>query len=165
MDQLWATWRMEYIAGSEPTPGCLFCSMARAQEDEKNYVVFRADRCFVVLNRYPYNSGHLMVVPYQHVGEIAGIEPATGAQLFAITQLAIRVLDETMHPDGFNAGFNQGAVAGAGIKDHIHLHVVPRWNGDTNFMPVLADAKVMPESLAATAEKVRPIFNRLGTSS
>src|SRR5579859_2366037 len=165
MKQLWAPWRMEYIADSKPAPGCIFCAMAHAQDDEKNYIVFRADRCFVVLNLYPYNSGHLMVVPYQHVAQVPDVEADTGAQIFAIAQLAIRALNDVMKPDGFNAGFNQGKVAGAGIRDHIHLHVVPRWDGDTNFMPVLAGAKVMPELLSDTADKLRPVLERLSKSS
>jgi ATP adenylyltransferase len=114
-----------------------------------------------MLNLYPYNSGHLMVVPHQHTGSLPELDPDAGAAVFATSQLAVQALTDVMHPAGFNLGINQGKVAGAGIADHIHLHVVPRWDGDTNFMPVLADVKVMPELLAATAAKLRPVFAEL----
>lgn len=162
MNQLWAPWRMPYIEQSEPDPGCLFCNKAREQADEKNHIVWRGSATFVMLNLYPYNSGHLMVVPYQHTGSLDEIRPEVGAELFSVSQLSVRALAQVMHPDGFNLGINQGTVAGAGVADHIHLHVVPRWNGDTNYMPVLADAKVIPEMLAATARKLRPVFEELG---
>ncbi|MGI8967967.1 MAG: HIT family protein [Chloroflexota bacterium] len=158
MDQLWAPWRMPYIEKGDSEPGCLFCRKIAANEDEQNFIVYRGTQCFVMLNLYPYNSGHLMVAPYQHVGTLPGVEPRVGSDLFAVTQLATAALQEVMAPDAFNFGINQGKVAGAGVADHIHLHVVPRWNGDTNFMPVLADAKVMPELLANTARKLRPFF-------
>jgi ATP adenylyltransferase len=161
MNTLWAPWRMPYIEQSEPEPGCLFCRKIREDRDNENYILLRGPRCFVMLNLYPYNSGHLMVVPYQHTGAYEEIEGDTGSDLIATSQLAVRALTEVMHPDGFNLGINQGTVAGAGVADHIHLHVVPRWNGDTNFMPVLADAKVMPEILNRTAAKVRPVLTRL----
>lgn len=157
---MWAPWRMPYITASEPVPGCLFCTKADDDDDIANHIVYRSEHCFVMLNLYPYNSGHLMVAPYQHTGDFAEIHSEVGADVFRVAQLATRVLAEAMHPDGFNLGINQGKVAGAGVADHIHLHVVPRWNGDTNFMPVLADAKVMPELLAATAEKLRPGFEQ-----
>jgi ATP adenylyltransferase len=164
MDTLWAPWRMPYIQETEPVPGCLFCHHARDTEDERNLIVHRSDLGFVMMNLYPYNSGHVMVVPYQHTGDFAALEPEVASGLMALAQLTVRALDETLHPDGFNMGINQGKVAGAGIADHIHLHVVPRWNGDTNFMPVLADAKVMPELLSATAAKLRPAFQRLSAT-
>ncbi|HZU13570.1 MAG TPA: HIT domain-containing protein [Chloroflexota bacterium] len=160
MEQLWAPWRMHYIQSGDEATGCLFCEAASAA-DERHYVVHRGLQCLVMLNLYPYNSGHLMVAPYQHTGEIAALRPEVGADVFHTAQLAVRVLDEVMHPQGFNLGVNQGEPAGAGIADHIHLHVVPRWGGDTNFMPVLADTKVMPELLVTTAERLRPVFQRL----
>jgi ATP adenylyltransferase len=161
MDQLWAPWRMPYI-GSEPEPGCLFCNVAQEPDrDEANLVLFRAEHCFVMLNLYPYNSGHAMVAPYQHTGDVTQIRPEVGTDVFRTTQLSARALQEVMRPAGFNIGINQGKLAGAGVADHIHVHVVPRWNGDTNFMPVLAGAKVMPELLTATAAKLRPAFERL----
>lgn len=163
MDQLWAPWRMPYIEQHEPEPGCLFCTAAREDRDRENHVVYRSARCMVMLNLYPYNSGHLMVAPYQHTGNLPELDAAGGADMLRTAQLAVQALDNVMRPDGFNLGINQGNVAGAGIADHLHLHVVPRWIGDTNFMPVLADAKVIPELLTATAEKLRHAFSRLGT--
>jgi ATP adenylyltransferase len=161
MRQLWAPWRMTYLEESDSEPGCLFCRIAESGDDERHHVVYRGSRCYVMLNLYPYNSGHLMVIPFQHTGELTRIDPDTGADLLAVGQLSVRALQEAMQPQGFNLGINQGEVAGAGIADHIHLHVVPRWGGDTNFMPVLADVKVMPELLEATAAKLRPIFASL----
>lgn len=162
MKQLWAPWRMPYIQQSDPVPGCLFCVKAAENNDEENLILFRSDLCFVMMNRYPYNSGHLMVAPYQHTGEFDQIDPMVGARVFEVGQLAVHVLSEFLHPEGFNIGINQGKTAGAGVADHIHLHVVPRWDGDTNFMPVLADVKVIPELLTATAAKLRPLFHRYG---
>ena len=161
MDEMWAPWRMPYIQQSGPETGCIFCTAAAAHDDEETLVVHRAERCFVMMNRFPYNSGHLMVVPYQHSGQLDEIVPETGADLFRMTQVSARALSRVMNPGGFNVGINQGEVAGAGVVDHIHLHVVPRWNGDTNFMPVLADVKVIPELLSATASKLRPVFAEL----
>lgn len=161
MDHLWAPWRMPFIEGTEPVYGCLFCGKIREDQDERNLIVYRGPSCFVMMNLYPYNSGHVMVVPYQHTGDLAEMHPDVGGALFSTAQLTVQALDEVMHPQGYNLGMNQGTVSGAGIADHLHLHVVPRWNGDTNFMPVLADAKVMPELLTATAAKLRPAFQRL----
>ncbi len=162
VDRLWAPWRMPYIIDKEPQPGCLFCRKAADDDDVANYVVYRASECFVMLNLYPYNSGHLLVIPYQHTGELQLLPPQVGAEVFAIAQLASAALHEVMEPDGFNFGINQGTVSGAGVADHIHLHIVPRWNGDTNFMPVLAGTKVLPELLSATAGKLRGLFQQVG---
>jgi len=162
--QLWAPWRMQYIQGSEPEPGCLFCNKIRQSDDEANLIVYRGAHCFVMLNLYPYNSGHLMVVPYQHTGDFQDVRPEVGAALFSTAQHSMRVLGDVMHPEGFNLGINQGVISGAGVPDHIHVHIVPRWGGDTNFMPVLTDAKVMPEVLGATAAKLRPGFAELEQS-
>src|SRR5579872_1974362 len=147
MKQLWAPWRMPFIEGQEPVEGCLFCNKGREDEDVQNHVVHRTDHCFTMLNLYPYNSGHLMVVPYAHVGQLDELTTDDATALVNETQIAIRVLRHAMKPEGFNVGVNQGRAAGAGIADHIHLHIVPRWNGYTNFMPVLTETKVMPELL------------------
>lgn len=160
MDTLWAPWRMPYIQETEPVPGCLFCHHARADQDEQNLIVHRGEFGFVMMNLYPYNSGHAMVVPYQHTGDFTQLHAQVASGMMSLAQLTVRVMEEILHPHGFNLGINQGNVAGAGITEHIHLHVVPRWNGDTNFMPVLADTKVMPELLSATAAKLRPAFAR-----
>src|SRR5215217_8196451 len=132
--QLWAPWRLEYIAQADEQPGCVFCD-AVAGDDEERLVVQRGERAFVLLNRFPYAAGHLLVAAYRHVGELAG-------------------LTDVYAPEGHNLGWNLGRSAGAGVVDHVHLHVVPRWAGDTNFMPVLADVKVLPEALEATRRKL-----------
>lgn len=152
---------MAYLNQTERVHGCIFCTKAHENKDEENYVLYRGERCFALLNLYPYNSGHLLIVPYQHTGALPEIEPETGTEMFSTAQLGIRVIEQTMHPEGFNLGVNQGSAAGAGIADHIHLHVVPRWSGDTNFMSVLAEAKVMPELLTVTAAKLRESFSRI----
>ena len=156
MRQLWAPWRMEYIeSGDRKDDSCIFCTKASEDRDAENYVLYRGASCFVIMNLYPYNNGHLMVAPYQHVPDIEALNSDVLADIMATTQKCLAALREAMSPHGFNMGINQGAVAGAGITDHVHLHIVPRWNGDTNFMPVLADVKVMPQHLAKTYRNIR----------
>jgi ATP adenylyltransferase len=156
---LWAPWRIEYI--TQPKDGeCVFCSAA-AGSDARGLVVERGARCFTLLNSYPYASGHVMVAPYRHV---AGLEDLDDAELLCLMQLARRSMQglrDVMSPDGFNVGVNLGAVAGAGVADHVHLHVVPRWHGDTNFMPALADTRVIPQALDATREALTVALARL----
>jgi len=155
MDHLWAPWRMAYI-GAEPDPGCLFCRVfAEPDRDAENLVLWREPAALVMLNKFPYNSGHLLVAPVRHTGDFTGLEPTELADLSATLQRAVRLLQEVMAPDGFNLGANLGKTAGAGIPDHVHFHAVPRWNGDTNFMPVLGETKVINEHLAVTAAKLR----------
>jgi ATP adenylyltransferase len=153
---------MAYVSTgpSASESGCFLCDAASGQESEQSLVVDRDELTFTLLNRYPYSSGHLMVVPVRHVPDLVSLTPAEGAAVFAATQRAIQALTEAMHPGGFNVGINQGSVAGASVE-HIHLHVVPRWGGDTNFMPVLADIKVLPEHLDNTAANLRAAFDRL----
>ncbi|MGH2346845.1 MAG: HIT family protein [Chloroflexota bacterium] len=146
MDTLWAPWRIDYIKGSKPV-GCIFCACLNVEDDEENLVVHRGSRCFVILNRYPYTNGHLMVVPFIHEPTIETLDMETLVELMGLTRLSLAVLRNAMHPGGFNIGINQGEAAGAGVADHVHLHVVPRWAGDTNFMPVLSETRVMPQSL------------------
>ena len=153
MKQLWAPWRLEYIQSADEQDGCVFCRAA-GLSDEEGLVVHRGERAFVLLNRYPYASGHLMVAPYRHVGELGGLEDEEALEIHRLAATAVRALEAAMAPQGFNLGWNLGRVAGAGIVDHVHQHVVPRWAGDTNFMPVLADVKVMPETLEATRRKL-----------
>ena len=153
---------MPYLEKSEPEEGCIFCKLVARHEDRRDHILYRGAQAFVMMNLYPYNSGHLMVVPYQHAGNLGELTPETGADVFRLSQIAIKALQEAMGPDGYNLGINQGKAAGAGIADHLHLHIVPRWGGDTNFMPVVADVKVIPEMLTATAEKLRPLFERYG---
>ncbi|MHB1526031.1 MAG: HIT family protein [Candidatus Dormibacteria bacterium] len=165
MDTLWAPWRMVYIdqvndqAGAE---GCVFCLAAGADGEEGDLVVHRAGRAVSLLNRYPYNPGHLLVAPSSHGGDLGELDPAELQEVAAELQLATRVLKLELGCDGFNGGWNQGRIAGAGIDTHLHFHLVPRWSGDTNFMPVLADVKVIPEHLEATREKLRAAFQRQG---
>ena len=150
---LWAPWRVEYIQSADEQPGCLFC-LAREGDDEEKLVVRRGERTFALLNRFPYSSGHLLVAPYRHVGEYDELSDDEVLELHRLAAQGIAALGELYRPDGHNVGWNLGRVAGAGIVDHVHLHVVPRWEGDTNFMPVLADVKVMPEHLAETWRRI-----------
>ncbi|HXT34006.1 MAG TPA: HIT domain-containing protein [Chloroflexota bacterium] len=149
METLWAPWRLEYIKGPKAV-GCIFCAALAANDDPENLIVWRGETCFVMLNRYPYNNGHLMVVPYAHRPGIDDLSAEIVAEFMALTQRAIGVLRDAIAPTGFNIGINQGVSAGAGVADHVHLHVVPRWIGDTNFMPVLGATRVLPESLASS---------------
>ncbi len=148
MKQLWAPWRLEYIRQADELPGCIFC------EPEEELVVHRGERAFVLLNRFPYASGHVMVEPVRHVGAFGELEDDEALEVHRLAAAALDALAAAYAPDGSNLGWNLGRVAGAGIVDHVHLHVVPRWSGDTNFMPVLADVKVMPEALEATRRKL-----------
>ncbi len=152
-ERLWAPWRLEYIKGPKPEE-CIFCAGAAAEDDAAAYVVGRGERCFVMLNAYPYNNGHVMVSPYEHVPSIEELDESTLLELMALAQRSLGAIREAYGPEGFNLGINQGKVAGAGVEHHVHLHVVPRWGGDTNFMPVLADVKVLPEHLSETREKL-----------
>jgi ATP adenylyltransferase len=149
---------MEYVTAGVDQPGCIFCSEPGAS-DEESLIVHRGQRCYVLMNLYPYSSGHLMVAPFRHVAEPGDLDADERAELWELLDRALAVLREALSPHGFNAGLNIGRVAGAGVEDHLHLHVVPRWNGDTNFMPVLADVKVMPEHLRRTAERIRAAWS------
>jgi ATP adenylyltransferase len=153
VERLWAPWRLEYLEGADEQEGCFFCR-ARDGGDDGGLVVQRGERAFVVLNRYPYASGHLMVAPNRHEGEFGDLDAEEAAEVHRLAASGIGALAKTMQPQGFNLGWNLGPIAGAGIADHLHLHVVPRWAGDTNFMPVLADVKVLPEALQDTRRKL-----------
>jgi len=156
VEHLYAPWRMEYIGGT-PEPGCLFCRAreADAGQDRHNLLVWRGPDAIVMLNKFPYNSGHVMVAPRAHVPSLEDLDDDDALALHRALTLALRALRRELAPEGFNVGVNIGRVAGAGIPDHVHLHAVPRWNGDTNFMPVLAETKVINEHLSATAQKLR----------
>lgn len=156
-DQLWAPWRLAYVRGETPV-GCVLCGKPQDGDDEAALIVARGSSCFVVMNLYPYNSGHLMVVPYRHVADLTELTIDEAHECTSLISTSIGVLRATMQPDGFNVGLNMGSAAGAGIADHLHWHVVPRWNGDTNFMPVLADIKVMPQHLSLTWRQLRDGF-------
>jgi ATP adenylyltransferase len=156
MENLWAPWRMTFIAPKTPhSQECIFCTQPAEHRDEENHIFYRGERCYMMLNRYPYNNGHLMIAPFQHVGTIEKLSAETLAELMAHAQLALKALRFAMKPDGFNMGINEGKVAGAGFADHMHLHIVPRWNGDTNFMPVIAEIKVMPEHLDLVYQQLK----------
>jgi ATP adenylyltransferase len=153
VEQLWAPWRLEYVAAADSATGCVFCD-ALAGDDEERLVVHRGERAFVLLNRFPYSSGHFMVAPVRHTGDLGDLGDDEVLEIHRLAADGLAALRELYSPDGSNLGWNLGRVAGAGIVDHVHLHVVPRWAGDTNFMPVLADVKVLPEHLQATRERL-----------
>jgi ATP adenylyltransferase len=151
--QLWAPWRLEYIEQGDEQDGCIFCRAAEA-DDEAGVVVRRGREAFVLLNKFPYASGHLMVAPYRHVGDFVELTDVEALEVHRLAGQGIGALAQVYEPQGFNLGWNLGRVAGAGVTDHVHLHVVPRWLGDTNSMPVLADVKVLPEHLAESRRKL-----------
>lgn len=156
---IWAPWRIEYIRG-EKEQGCFLCRMFAEENDRDNLLLWRGETCAVVMNRYPYTSGHLMVTPYRHLENLSDLDAAERAEMMDLAIRAVEVLKAELRPDGLNLGFNLGAAAGAGLKDHIHQHIVPRWTGDTNFMPVLADVRVMPQALLEQYDILRPLFAR-----
>jgi ATP adenylyltransferase len=158
--RIWAPWRLPYVkdASKDSEAGCIFCTKPAEDEDERNLIVHRGERCFVILNLFPYTNGHLMIAPYAHLATLPELDPETTAEMMALAQRAIVVLDRTYEPHGYNAGLNQGRAAGAGYEGHIHLHVVPRWSGDTNYMPVLADTRVMPQSLEESYRALEGAF-------
>ncbi|MDR1534321.1 MAG: HIT domain-containing protein [Planctomycetota bacterium] len=164
MDKLWAPWRMAYVGkGEEPADrGCFFCRAWRETGKEReNLLLARSGDCLVMLNRYPYSNAHLLIAPSLHLGSLEEMPPEIGAQLWNLIVFAKTALARAISPHGFNIGVNQGRVAGAGVLDHLHIHVVPRWNGDVNFMPVLAEVKIIPQALEETWEKLAPHFQGL----
>ena len=156
-EQLWAPWRLEYVQKADELPGCVFC-LAAEGEDEERLVVHRGRTAFVLLNRFPYASGHFMVAPLRHEGDFGALEDAEALEIHRLAAQGIGALAQVFASQGYNVGWNLGRVAGAGVVDHVHLHVVPRWVGDTNFMPVLADVKVLPEHLVETRAKLAEIW-------
>ncbi|HEY5649611.1 MAG TPA: HIT domain-containing protein [Nitrospiria bacterium] len=158
MDRIWAPWRMPYLKNPKKEKGCIFCLKPRRKNDAENLILYRGKRAFVLMNLYPYSNGHLMVSPYRHVGDLEKLDPPTLREIMTTVQKAMSALRRSFKPNAFNVGVNQGREAGAGIADHIHFHIVPRWNGDTNFMPVLGATRVIPEDLETTYERLRPLF-------
>jgi len=157
---LWAPWRMQYIeeaAGAEEQE-CIFCTKPKENRDEENYIVYRGETCFIIMNIYPYNNGHLMIAPYRHVATPLELTEKEMLELMKTVNIGIKALEKAFNPHGFNIGINLGRAAGAGIVDHIHIHVVPRWQGDTNFMPILAETKIIPQHLRETYRKLRQII-------
>lgn len=161
MERIWAVWRMAYIERAREEEGCLFCRVGQGTDDEGQYVLWRGLTTFVLLNAFPYNTGHLMVSPYRHVGRLSDLAREEAAEWVAVTGASQDIIERQFRAEGFNVGLNIGRCAGAGVEGHVHLHVVPRWNGDTNFMPVLADHKVLPEGLRATYGKLVGEFRNL----
>ena len=158
-ERIWAPWRLAYVkdASKDSEQECIFCAKPEG-DDRANLIVHRGERCFVILNLYPYTNGHLMVAPFEHIARLPDLDADTIAEMMALSQQAMRLLEQRYSPHGYNVGFNQGRVAGAGFEHHIHIHVVPRWGGDTNFMPVIADTKVMPQTLEQSYEALRGAF-------
>ena len=158
--RIWAPWRLKYVKGAADDAGgeCIFCEKPAEGDDEATLIVHRGRRCFVILNKFPYTNGHLMVAPYEHLATLPELEAETVAEMMALVQRAMTVLEDRYSPHGYNVGVNQGRVAGAGVEHHIHMHVVPRWGGDTNFMPVLADTRVMPQTLEESYEALAGRF-------
>jgi ATP adenylyltransferase len=154
MERLWAPWRLEYVQSAGEQNGCIFCAAAESSDDETYLVVHRGERAFVILNKFPYSSGHLLVAPYRHGPNFGDLTDDEALEIHRLGAQGLEALKAVYKPDGYNLGWNIGRIAGAGVPDHGHLHVVPRWAGDTNFMPVLGDVKVIPEHLSATRRRL-----------
>jgi len=161
MDILWAPWRIEYIKQPKQ-PGCIFCTKPAENQDGKNLIIYRDKTSYVIMNFYPYNNGHLMVVPYRHTADLSELNRDEKLEMMKLLALCKEALKKTMSPHGFNIGMNLGEVAGAGVKDHLHFHIVPRWNGDTSFMPICGHTKVVSEGLTETWEQLKTAFNKMG---
>ena len=157
MKPIWAPWRMEYIQLKKPA-GCILCEKPKENKDNANYILYRGKKNFVILNNYPYNPGHLMIAPYRHVASVEELTKEELHEHFEIVSRCTKILRQVFNPGGFNLGINIGKVAGAGIEDHVHTHIVPRWPGDTNFMPVIGDTRVIPDALAETYKKLKGNF-------
>ncbi|MDQ3962853.1 MAG: HIT domain-containing protein [Actinomycetota bacterium] len=159
MQFLWSPWRLQYVtAGGSGDAECFMCAAVGGSDDVAQLLLHRGDRCFAMLNKFPYNTGHLMVAPNRHVAELEDLDPEESAELMALTTKAVAAIKTTMDPHGFNVGINLGQVAGAGLPGHVHVHVVPRWGGDTNFMPIVGETKVLPEALNDTYARLKPAF-------
>lgn len=154
MERLWAPWRMEYLVG-EHVKGCIFCEKPAEENDRANYLLHRGEHAYILMNIYPYSNGHLMVAPYAHVAQLVDLDEAVRMEIMELTTLCTRLLAHTSHPTGFNLGANMGKAAGAGFEGHFHMHIVPRWLGDTNFMPVVGHTRVIPESLDETYKRLK----------
>lgn len=154
MERLWAPWRIKYVR-MEKVHSCIFCKFPEERDDEKNLILYRGKRAFIIMNNYPYNPGHVMIAPYRHVANIEDLTSEEVHDIHTLTSLAIKAIKKSMKPQGFNLGINIGKAGGAGIEGHIHLHIVPRWNGDTNFMPVISDTKVIVQEIKESYRELR----------
>ena len=162
MDYLWSPWRLEYVTSNKPDAGCVFCDVPRPPNPD-SLIVYERKTCYVILNLYPYNNGHLLIVPYRHTPSLASLTMEEAHETADLMQLCERALLEAYQPHGINVGVNLGKPAGAGVLEHVHVHVVPRWNGDTNFMTVVGETRVLPEELAQSTARLKPIFQKLST--
>jgi ATP adenylyltransferase len=162
VDRVWSPWRLEYVSGVKQTTGCIFCEAPHPPEPD-SLIVFEGSTCYVILNLYPYNNGHLMIVPRRHVGTMMALSSDELLEIGVLTQRSEAALTEAYQPHGFNIGINLGKPAGAGVLDHLHVHIVPRWNGDTNFITVVGEMRVLPENLGESARRLKPIFERLAS--
>ena len=166
VEKLWAPWRMEYIREiHQEDHGCIFCEKPKEDNDRENLILFRGKKNFIIMNRYPYNNGHLMVVPYEHASDSFDLKDTVALEMWKLTNRCKEALTRAFHPDGFNIGMNIGRTAGAGIDQHIHMHIVPRWNGDTNYMPVIGETKVISQGLLEAYDILKPYFTRLRRGS
>ena len=172
MERLWTPWRAEFVTGQTSgqggngeQPECFLCENPLLGKDDEVYILHRARLAYVILNLYPYNTGHLMIAPYEHGGELEELSPETSEEMWALAQLSVRILKAEYRPDGFNIGMNVGRLAGAGVPGHLHLHVVPRWGGDTNFLAVVGETKTLPEDLNQTYARLRPLFDEYSSES
>ena len=147
MDIIWTPWRYEYVKSVDDREGCIFCEKAQEKNDRENLIIYRGERCFAILNLFPYTTGHLMIAPYEHTGTIEEVDPDILTEMMVLAQRSMAAIREAFGSEGFNLGINISRVAGAGIKDHVHLHLVPRWAGDNNFMAVIAETRVLPRTL------------------
>ena len=159
MDYLWTPWRYQYIASLKKPSRCVFCLEASSEYDERDFVVFRGKSSFVILNIFPYTTGHLLVAPYTHTADFQNASPEESAEMLELVKRCQYALQQTYQPDGFNIGMNLGRCAGAGVEHHLHMHVVPRWIGDSNFMTIVGETRVLPETLESTFSKLRPHFS------
>ncbi len=158
MDILWTPWRYAYIKSADSAPGCIFCDKPKVNDDERNLIVHRGKHCFIILNAFPYTNGHLMVVPFAHEDQLQKLDRETATEMMALTQKSESVLRELYRPEGVNLGMNIGRAAGAGVAGHVHMHVLPRWTADANFMSVVGETRVLPEDLAATYKRMKGKF-------
>ncbi len=163
MDHLWTPWRSTYMKEKKDKSVCIFCHAVQSDNDRETLVVHRAQHCFVILNRYPYTSGHVMVAPYQHVSRLTAISEEASAEMMRLARVCETTLEECYRPDGLNLGMNLGEAAGAGIEQHIHLHVLPRWKGDANFMTTVGETRIIPEALDVTYERMARAFVKSST--
>jgi ATP adenylyltransferase len=160
MENLWAAWRRDFILGPKEK-GCVFCKRIKMKSDRENLVLFRGKKSFVIMNKYPYNGGHLLIVPYAHKSDISRLTPLESNEMFDLTRKSVAILKKAMPADGFNIGMNLGAVAGAGVEEHLHIHIVPRFKGDTSYMVIFADVKVQSISIGEIYDSLKPQFDRL----